>query len=320
MARATLLVRETAILSAELRGRVDQELSGRLATLGDRAAAAAARSIGYRLDPGSALRRTRGAEKDRYVSVRPAPDTMSYLTGFLPVAQGVACRAALSKYADSLRAEGDSRSRGQIMADTLVERVTGQAAAAGVNVEVELVMTDSALLRGSDAPASVSGHGPVPASLARDLVRQAARAWLRRLYTRPGKGSLVAMDSRRREFDGELRHLLVLRDEHCRTPWCDAPVRHADHVVRVADGGSTSTDNGQGLCEACNYTKEAPGWTARRLATTQHQVEVVTPTGHAYRSRAPDPPGDRSSLQQLIRWGAREPSSLERRARDLSAA
>ena len=111
--------------------------------MGDRAAAGEARRIGYRLDPDSAIRRTRGANADRYVSIRPAPDTMSDLTGFLPVAQGVACKAALMRHADSLHAQGDTRSRGQIMADTMVERLTGQATAGAGAVEVQLLMTDS---------------------------------------------------------------------------------------------------------------------------------------------------------------------------------
>jgi 5-methylcytosine-specific restriction endonuclease McrA len=99
------------------------------------------------------------------------------------------------------------------------------------------------------------------------------------------------MDSRRRYFDGQLRRLLVLRDQTCRTPWCDAPIRHADHITRAADGGPTSGENAQGLCEACNHAKEAPGWHTRRVHGPDHVVETTTPTGHRYRSRAPDPPG-----------------------------
>ncbi len=38
---------------------------------------------------------------------------MSLVTGLLPVAQGVAVHAALKRYADSLRARGDSRTRNQ---------------------------------------------------------------------------------------------------------------------------------------------------------------------------------------------------------------
>lgn len=288
--RATLVVRETAVLSAEHRTRADAELADELAHLGDREAAAKARSIGYRLDPGSAIRRTRGARSDRHVSLRPAPDTMSYLTALLPVEQGVACLAALQHAVDTARCDGDARSRGQVMADTLVERITGQASASDVAVEVQLMMTDSTLLIDDHTPARVVGYGPIHAALAREIVRAAPRAWLRRLYTHAGSKDLVAMDSRRRPFDGELREFLVLRDQVCRTPWCDAPIRHADHVTRAIDGGDTSAENGQGLCEACNYGKEAAGWQALPLPSDRHEVLITTPTGHTYVSTAPDPP------------------------------
>jgi 5-methylcytosine-specific restriction endonuclease McrA len=286
---------------------VDAALADRLGSLGDAGVAREARALAYQLDPAATLRRSRGARADRHVSLRPAPDTMTYLTGFLPVEQGVAVHAALTRHADTLRAGGDRRSRGQIMADTLVERVTGQAEAPAVPVEIQLLMTDRTLLGRDDIPARLHGHGPLPAAVARSLLRSTAaaatpaRAWVRRLYTSPTTGELVAMDSRRRLFPGPLRRFLVLRDEVCRTPWCDAPIRHADHVVRAADGGETSAENGQGLCERCNLAKEAPGWSASRSrrragpgqspARPRHTVEITTPTGHAYTSRAPDPPG-----------------------------
>jgi hypothetical protein len=179
------------------------------------------------------------------------------------------------------------------MADTLVERLTGQADAAAVPVEVNLIMTDTTLLAGGHEPAHLDGFGPIPATIARDLVRDADRAWVRRLYTSPVDGSLVAMDSRRRFFDGILRQFLILRDQTCRNSWCDAPVRHADHITRAADGGPTSADHGQGLCEACNYVKELAGWTTRRIPGERHPVETTTPTGHRHVSHAPDPPGTR---------------------------
>lgn len=294
--RATLMVQETAVLTVEHRSQVDAELAGRLASMGDRQVAAEARKIGYRLDPGSVLRRTRGAREDRRVSLRPAPDTMSNLTGFLPVEQGVACKVALEQYADRRRSEGDTRTRGQIMADAMFERLTGQSAAEGTNVEIHLVMTDQTLFGGDHAPAQVVGHGPIPAFLARQIVRKAHRAWLRRLFSSPDGASLVAMDSRRRIFDGLLRRFVVIRDEVCRTPWCDAPIRHVDHPHRAVDGGQTSEANAQGLCEACNYAKEADGWDARRLSGHRHQVETTTPTGHRHRSRAPSPVGHRVDL------------------------
>ena len=291
--RATIVARETACLEPADRRIADAELGGRLASLGDRQVEAAARKIAYRLDPQGFVSRTRGAQSHRRVTLRPAPDTMSRLSGFLPVAQGVAAHAALGREADRLRAAGDPRSRGQIMADTLYQRLTGHAVAAGVPVEVHLVMTEDTLLRGGDEPADLVGGGPIPAPAARELLRDpAVTAWLRRLHTRPADGTLVAMDSKRREFPAALRRLIVVRDRVCRTPWCGAPVRHADHVKAWADGGATSEANGQGLCEACNYAKQAPGWQARPgPAGAGDLVETTTPTGHTYPSRPPPLPG-----------------------------
>lgn len=305
---ATVVVRETALLSVEHRTEVDRQLAPHLvgSGWGVRRLGNEARRIGYRLDPGAAIRRTSRAETDRRVSLRPAPDAMAYLTALLPVAQGVACYAALTKDADSARATGEPRGRGQLMADTLVERLTGQSAAAGTPVEVGLVMTDRTLFAGSSEPAHLLGHGTIPADLARRLVRDADRAWVRRLYTHPDSGALVATDSRRRTFSGGLRRQLVLTDDTCATAYCDAPVRHADHPVPVRDGGPTTLTNGAGLCEACNYTKDLPGWHAvvHTRSDGTRILDLTTPTGQRHSGHPPDPPGAPDpGNQRLQAWG-----------------
>jgi len=303
--RATLVVRETAVLTAEHRLEVDRQLARHLtgSGWGDRQVANEARRIGYRLDPSSALRRVRGANGDRHVSLRPAPDTMTYLTGFLPVAQGVACKAALALQADSLKAQGDQRSRAQIMADTLVERLTGQTKATGTPIEINLVMTDKAVFAGSQEPAQLVGYGTIPAQLARQIVIDADKAWIRRLYTHPDTGALVAMDSRRRCFRDGIRHQAVATWDTCAIPGCDAPVRHLDHPTPVKNGGTTTFANGTGLCEACNYTKDLPDWTATLHTWSDggRVLDLVSPTGHRHRSRAPDPPGAPDPVNQRLR-------------------
>ena len=288
--RATLIVRETATLTREDRLQVDAELAPQLEGAGDRRVADLARKISDRLDPGAALRRSQKAETDRRVTIRPAPDTMSNVTGLLPVAKGVAVYAALRQHAKTLRAEGDARTISQIMADTFYTRLTGQENGVG-GVEIQLVMNERTLLRGDHEPAYASGYGTIPASLARRIVREADRR-IRRLYTAPESGELVAVDSRRRTFRGKLRDLTVLRDQTCRTPWCDAPIAHIDHARSVRRGGRTNAANGQGFSEACNYTKEAPGWHADLVRSAGHLVEITTPTGHRYRSSPPRQPGD----------------------------
>jgi hypothetical protein len=387
--RATLIVRETACLSLTDRQQVDKELVGQLGGLSDRATAQAAARIGQRLDPEQYVKRAAKATQDRRVSCRPAPDTMTYVTALLPVAWGVAVYAALTKQAATATATGDPRSRGQLMADEFVHRITtphagaipanpanpaktgtpeGRTAAQqpraadvkdhtrtpdtgtgvntrpaqagsdtrtassstgtrsvgaatcgshpstagadpstagaedgsaglgvippGVNLDIQLVMTDRTLFDGDDEPAVLTGYGPIPAPLARRLIRDAAptiKTWVRRLYTDPGTGQLIDADTRRRTFSHAARQFLTARDHTCRGPFCDAPIRHADHVVSHQQGGPTRTSNGQGLCERCNHTKEQPGWSSR-VDPDGITITITTPTGHTIRTTPPPPP------------------------------
>jgi hypothetical protein len=206
------------------------------------------------------------------------------------VKQGVAVYAALRAEADRLTAAGDPRSRGQIMADTLHQRVLAPTSSAGdarVGITLNVVVPDSVLL-GADGAAHVEGYGPIPGDLARQLAADPeAVVALRRLYAKPETGRLVAMDARTTSFPKALAAFIRLRDQVCRTPWCDAPIRHGDHVKSLDEHGETSESNGQGLCEGCNHAKQAPGWRARPRPGPRHTVETITPTGHRYRSRAP---------------------------------
>ena len=423
--RATLITRETACLTVEHRRQVDAELAGKLSGLGDKGVGHAAARIAQRLDPASIVARNRKAIGERRVSIRPAPDTMAYLTALLPVAQGIAAWAALSKFADCAKATGDPRGRGQLMADQFVIRLTTPGAAAGataapragtdpsapagrdatgkpadvaapattstaangagtntctgpadptqpratadrnengstaaasgrggsapdtappapdttptppaptpgcapnlgdvtpapstgddeslasesdpsdptaaptipagVGLDIQLVMTDRTLFDGDDEPAHLTGYGPIPAALARRLVREAEpgiKAWIRRLYTDPDTGHLITGDTRRRDFNHSQRQFLVARDQTCRSAYCDAPIRHSDHVTGHVNNGPTDIKDGQGLCANCNYLKAMAGWSSR-VEPNGHTIMTTTPTGHTHRSDPPRPP------------------------------
>lgn len=295
--RATLIVRESACLTVGDRRKLDAEMCADQSDLegkGDTRVAADAKAIAYRLDPQAVVDRAVRAESERRVTLRPAPDTMSYLTVLLPMRQGVSVYASLKRAADTTF---DDRGRGQVMADTVVERVTGRPVEVPEPIGVNLVLSDQILFGDDDSAAHVDGYGPIPADVARKLVDAAAtdarsRATLRRLYRHPTSGALVAMESRSRRFPKGLARFIGLRDQRCRTPYCEAPIRHRDHAVPHNRGGPTQVINGLGMCERCNYVKESPGW---RVSTCEvdgtHQAEFTTPTGAHYYSTAPPPPG-----------------------------
>jgi Domain of unknown function (DUF222) len=189
---AEAVVAETRHLDSELRRQVDAQLAARgISEMGFKAAVACIRTAAYEADRQGYLERGRTERKHRRVGVRPAPDTMAVLTGYLPLEQGIACYAALRQQADTAVATGDCRTRDQIMADTLVERVTGQATAADVNVELQLLMPlDSLLNKANASVAVIPGYGPLPGELARQIVTNSqGRKWWRRLFTAPSLSS-----------------------------------------------------------------------------------------------------------------------------------
>jgi hypothetical protein len=298
--RATIIARETGCLSRDDRREVDRRVAGdpeKLEQMGDRELGNAARRLAYEVDAEAWVARRRIAEAGRRVSLRPAPDVMTRLSAELPVAQGVAVFKTLGEKADSIRAAGDPRSRCQLMADTLVARLLGTEQGSQqpttLPVTVHVVVADDVLFGTREEAAHLDGCGPIPAELARELIKTAtgqALVELRRLYVAPRTGELVAADSRSRCFPERLGTLISLRDQFCRTPWCGAPIRHRDHPEPVVAGGETSQRNGQGLCEACNYAKEALGWRARPSPGERHTIEITTPTGRSYSATAPPAP------------------------------
>ncbi|MFD6142991.1 HNH endonuclease, partial [Promicromonospora sp. NPDC060271] len=290
----------------EDRVRVDEEVCGpaRLAALGrmgTKRLVARIRELAGKLDVHACVQRNARAVSERGVSVRPAPDLMVYLTALVPMQQGVQAYALLKAQADAAKAGGDERGAGQIMADTLIERVTGRepGRAGEVPVTINLLVSDQTLLADGDEPAVVlegapAGVGTVPAPVARNLAAQgldADAAWLRAVYVDP-RGRLLATTSTSRFHPRGLAQLLRAREQGiCASSWCDAPVRHIDHITPHAEGGQTSLANGQGLCVRCNHAKRAPGWTQQVTEIDgRHAVETTMPTGHTSVFVAPAPP------------------------------
>jgi hypothetical protein len=104
---AETVVAETRHLDAATRSQVDAQLADAgISSMGFKAATACVRKYAYQADPEGYLQRGRTERRHRRVGVRPAPDTMAILTGYLPVEQAVACYAALRRYADTLVAAG----------------------------------------------------------------------------------------------------------------------------------------------------------------------------------------------------------------------
>ncbi|MUL80180.1 MULTISPECIES: DUF222 domain-containing protein [unclassified Mycolicibacterium] len=305
--RARLIVREAACLSPDDRRRLDEQLcenTNSLTGLGDTRVTRDAKNIAYQLDPQAVIDRATRAPDDRTVTFRPTADNMAIMTVLLPATDAATVNGSLTAAADRCT---DGRNRGQVMADTLVARTTGRDTTTPVRVAVNLVLSDETLFAGAAQPAHLEGYGPIPATMARRLIGNAVAsddswATLRRLYAAPDTGALVAMESRSRRFPKGLARFIALRDEICRTPYCNAPIRHIDHVTPHHRHGPTSAANGEGLCERCNYVKETPGWQVVASVDEfgRQTTEHITPTGATYRSTAPPLAGGIRKLNREI--------------------
>ncbi len=302
--RATILVRETCYLTRETREEIDRRMCAdpsTLAGVGDRELEAIAKKHAYELHPHAVVARKAKAEKHRRVSVRPAPDLMSQLSALLPMKQGISVYASLKKHADATIG-ADDRTHAQIMADTLVERVTGQASADAVPVAVNVVMSAETMLGGQKA-AEVPGYGPIPAAVARQLIAEGSSpdgdtaSTIRRLYARPSDGALVSMDSRSRCFPSALATFVARRDQRCRVAYCNGTVAEIDHVQPHRSGGATSADNGAGLCRLHNRVKEVSGWTyeVQTEFGLAQVIDITAPSGSTHRSASPAAVGSRAA-------------------------
>src|SRR5690625_609629 len=326
---ARIVAEQTNHLSDAHRREIDAAIAHRLGRASSSQLRKLVQGHAYRLEPEAAAQRAAQNAARRGVSLDPAGDGKVYVTAELATHQGLAVMDALTKLTDKrlaakakaaktakANAAGDagaapgesaSLSREQTMADVFVELLTGQTTATGVRAEVIVVMDDATLFGDHDLPAWIPGHGPLPSRMVKDwLADPAAETFLRRMYTRPTDGQLVALESRRRRFPKGIANMLLLRDDTCATPGCNSPIEDADHRQPWAAGGPTSWANATGLCKRCNQRKENRGW---RYSGTIDELTVTTPTGHRYTVDTRPP------LADLKHWNSdpphRDPGAID---------
>ncbi|MGO1504458.1 MAG: HNH endonuclease [Brachybacterium sp.] len=324
--------RSFAPLSPEQRLEADRELGGRLPDLDgaggetwDDATSAAIAGA----DPGGQGRRHQHARQERHITVRRAQHGMATVSARVSALDAAKIRKRFSLEAERLRAAGDRRGHQAIQADAFVDTLIGrEEGMEPTTLDIGIIITDRALLHPGDGDlARIEGYGVVPAEAVRDELGgvfaaaladgaeeamgpdgPALRAVMRRLYAHPLTGELVAVESRARAFPEALARFIRWRDQVCRGPFCDAPIRQTDHIRPHAAGGETCLDNGQGLCAYCNG-KEQQTRTVRRVgrsAADGHVVEWISRTGtrrttrpraltpEAPRRPAPPPPQGRT--------------------------
>ena len=278
------VVNESVCLAEDDSVILDGEIAPQLPGLTPvRARQLTARAV-IRIDADAARERAEKNRADQRVSMFPDTDGIAILQVRGPAEQIVAAHTALDDWARALRADGDGRTVGQIMTQTLVERVTGQRYADDLGVEVQLVMDAPTLMGEGGEPVDLVGYGPISPAVADDIIAMAPDPTIRRLLVDQVDGTLLVREPRRRHFDPTTAGHIRARDRRCRQPGCDLKIRHNDHIHAHIDGGVSTTDNGQGLCVRSHTLKHLPGW----MVTSKGKATIWrTPTGHTYISHPP---------------------------------
>ena len=169
---AQAVVNESVCLAVDDSVVFDGEIAPRLPGLTAKKAAKAARREVVRIDVEAARERAERNRADQRVSMFPDTDGVAILQVRGRAEQLLAAHNALDSWARGLRSAGDERTVGQIMAQTLVERVTGVAHADAIDVEIQLVMDAPTMLGQDGEPVDLVGYGPISPDVADDLIAQ----------------------------------------------------------------------------------------------------------------------------------------------------
>ena len=314
---AQLIAETTAALLDEQAQQLEAVVlptAGRLTPTKLRRALARAR---LRIDPDQVDVDHRTAVEDRRVIVTPRPDGLAELWALLPADDAQLIYAALTQLAESGLPTGpgpasiagelldDSRTLTQRRVDALTELCNyslhhpitiGPAAAADAGNRtgsarvrrsrnrrrpvIQVTVALSTLLGIDDDPAELTGHGPIPATLARQIAGDQSGTW-RRLLTDPA-GHLADYGTTRYRPPTNLADAITAQYPTCIFPTCSRSARQCqlDHRTRATDAGPTNFHNLGSLCLRHHQAKDTHGWTLRREPDRSHTW--TSPTGHRY--------------------------------------
>ncbi|MEJ1181881.1 HNH endonuclease signature motif containing protein [Pseudarthrobacter sp. CCNWLW247] len=145
-----------------------------------------------------------------------------------------------------------------------------------------------ALMGLTDEPATLDGYGPIPASMARNLVADGAGSF-HRVLTDPRNGAPLEIGRQSYRIPAAMRQWLRLRDGKCPFPGCNNQSldNEADHLLAWADGGTTGISNLGQPCPKHHRLKHTTAWTPTE-ASIDKPPGWTSPTGRHYQSEHQD--------------------------------
>jgi hypothetical protein len=154
--------------------------------------------------------------------------------------------------------------------------------------EVLVTVPLFALLGLTDEPAELDGYGPIPASMARQLLANGAESF-RRVLLDPSDGTPLEIGRTSYRLTKAMKKALQLRDGKCVVPGCNnnSLDNETDHLQAWQHGGTTGISNLAQLCPRHHGLKHNSGWTPT-ASTRDEPPGWTSPTGRHYQAEQPD--------------------------------
>jgi hypothetical protein len=301
-----------------------------------------ARTWRERHHPVSIEKRHAKSVADRRLQYLPDRDGMAWISACLPAYQASGIWDRATAAARALQGPDEGRTLTQLRADLVAtwllggnvegtssdaDGAVGADGGAGVTADVPwpraqvLVMVPvMALLGVTEEPAVLDGYGPIPPSMARQLIANGADSFHRVLID-PRDGAPLEIGRKSYRITKAQRRWLRLRDGKCPFPGCNNQSldNEADHLLAWANGGTTGIANLAQPCPKHHKLRHTTDWTPEP-ATQDQPPGWISPTGRRYTSEHPDwePPtwpGDLPDqwLDELRRQKGFEPQPDEAR-------
>ncbi|PNI07399.1 endonuclease [Arthrobacter sp. AFG7.2] len=272
---------------------------------------------------------------DRRVECRPDQDGMAWLSAYLPADQALAGWNRLNALARAAQGPDEPRTVTQLRADvfssailtsgispsfhagstsssTGVDHIAEAGATAGpsssIRAQVLVTVPVFSLMGLTDEPAMLEGYGPIPPSMARDLVANGADSF-HRVLVDPRDGAPLEIGRTSYRVTKAMRNWLRMRDGQCPFPGCSnhSLDNEADHLLAWHKGGTTGISNLGQPCPRHHRLRHTSGWTPTP-ATKDEPPGWTSPTGRHYKSEHQDwepphwPECTRSSMNPNGAW------------------
>ncbi|NSX37509.1 DUF222 domain-containing protein [Pseudarthrobacter oxydans] len=265
---------------------------------------AKARTWRERHHPESLEKRHTKGVADRRVEYRPDQDGMAWLSACLPADQAMAGWNRLNALSRGMQGPHEARTLTQLRADTFAQAILtsgtnasiGDGAGAGtdltpsssIRAQVLVTVPVVSLMGVTDEPAMLDGFGPIPASMARDLVADGADSFYRVLVD-PRDGAPLEIGRSSYRVTKAMRNWLRLRDGQCPFPGCSNPSldNEADHLLVWHHGGTTGISNLGQPCPKHHKLRHTSRWKPTP-ATKNQPPGWTSPTGRHYKSEHQD--------------------------------